>query len=1125
VKDMNVSTSEEELFTAALEIEASQRGRFLDHACGDNAQLRRRVEALLRRHEQSRGLLDKPPPGIAAANGEPMISEAPGTIIGPYKVLEQIGEGGFGVVFMAEQEGPLRRCVALKVIKPGMDSRQVIARFEAERQALAMMDHPNIAKVFDAGATETGRPYFVMELVQGVPIGEYCNQCQLTTRERLELFVTVCRAIEHAHQRGVIHRDLKPTNVLVAMQDGRPAPKIIDFGVAKAACQPMSEHTLHTGFAQMLGTPLYMSPEQAELSPLGVDARTDIYSLGVLLYELLTGTTPFDKQRLRTAPYDEVRRIIREEEPLPPSSRISTLAADLATTIAEQRRTEPRRLRQIVRGDLDLIVMKCLDKDRRRRYETAGALAADVHRYLQDEPVEARPPSVAYRVRKFARRHKMAVAAATAVVGLAASTLVIAWQRYESRLQRQRATQLAEDARQRLYVANMKLAFRSWTAGDAAAALQILERHRPRPGREDLRSFGWHYLWGQVALVHGNAPTLLGHTGEVYFVTYSPDGARLATASQDGTVRVWDAARFETQLTLRGHVGEVTGVSFSPDGRTLASAGEDHTVRLWDAHSGKELKVLRAHTDTVFNAVFSPDGTLLASGGADKVVRLWDPGSGNPIATLPGHSDDVEHLAFSPDGRLLATAGGEHANVDSPSVKLWNVANRTERATLHGHGVDVLCVAFSPDGRILASASSDRTIKLWDIAVARELRTLRGDGSDVHSVVFLHEGKTLASASRDGAVRLWDVASGRQLRGGQNHAGRVWSLAYRPQGRWLAAAGDDRMVRFWDLEASIVPPRHNLPIEANHLGAVAMSHDAKWLATIDKDGPYKMDGRLWDAANGSEILRFGQGSRYLSEALAFPPSSTTLAFYSDGNLRLLDITSGNEQLKVEMRDPPLRVAISPSGDLLATCAHFPGAPITIWRTDTAEVYDILETEGLPVTATFFSPDGRTLAALPAHAGDRRSEAWIWDVQTRRFRGRLADEGHGGNCLAFSPDGKIIATVGGLTARLWDAETLGLRTTMSGHHLAVTRCAFSPDGRTLATGSDDQTVRLWHVATGQELFTLEGHTGPIRYVAFYPDGRRLLSAAVAADGHGEFFVWSAGKDHVATESSPAPIVAN
>ena len=334
-----------QIFLQAVENHEPERWpEFLQDACGTDTVLRERVEALLTAYRQPNRILDSS--SHQATLELRSITEQPGTVIGPYKLLEQIGEGGMGVVFMAEQSEPVRRRVALKIIKPGMDTRQVIARFEAERQALAMMDHPNIAKVLDAGTTDTGRPYFVMELVRGVPITEYCDQCNLTTRERLELFVTVCQAVQHAHQKGIIHRDLKPTNVLVAMQDGRPAPKIIDFGVAKAIGQQLTEHTLTTAFAQMVGTPLYMSPEQAELSPLGVDTRSDIYSLGVLLYELLTGTTPFDKDRLHAAAYDEMRRIIREEEPPRPSARISTLAAELASTVAEHRRTDARRLQQ-----------------------------------------------------------------------------------------------------------------------------------------------------------------------------------------------------------------------------------------------------------------------------------------------------------------------------------------------------------------------------------------------------------------------------------------------------------------------------------------------------------------------------------------------------------------------------------------------------------------------------------------------------------------------------------------------------------------------------------------------------------------------------------------------------------
>ena len=340
---------------------------FLAQACAGNGELRRDIERLLRAHERAGNFLQGNP---RSATIDHPVGEGPGTVFGPYKLLEQIGEGGFGVVFMAEQQQPVRRKVALKVLKPGMDTRQVIARFEAERQALALMDHPNIARVFDGGETPTGRPYFVMELVRGIPITDFCDQNHLTIRERLELFVNVCQAVQHAHQKGIIHRDIKPSNVLVTLHDGTPVVKVIDFGIAKATGQQLTDKTLFTNFAQLIGTPLYMSPEQAALSGLDVDTRSDIYSLGVLLYELLTGTTPFDKDRLETAGYDEIRRIIREEEPPKPSTRMSTLG-QAATTHRHNRKSDPKRLSQLFRGELDWIVMKALEKDRNRRYETA----------------------------------------------------------------------------------------------------------------------------------------------------------------------------------------------------------------------------------------------------------------------------------------------------------------------------------------------------------------------------------------------------------------------------------------------------------------------------------------------------------------------------------------------------------------------------------------------------------------------------------------------------------------------------------------------------------------------------------------------------------------------------------
>ena len=888
------------------------------------------------------------------------ISEKPGTVVGLYRLLEQIGEGGFGVVFLAEQERPVRRRMALKIIKPGMDTRQVIARFEAERQVLAMMDHPGIAKVFDAGTTEEGvrrvessigcqvsgvseqerasfltpdtrhltpsigRPYFVMELVQGVPITEYCDECNLTTSERLDLFITVCRAVNHAHEKGVIHRDLKPNNVLVAIQDGRPMAKIIDFGVAKALNERLIDHTLMTGFAQMLGTPLYMSPEQAELSPLGVDTRSDIYSLGVMLYELLVGTAPFDRERLKLASHDELRRIIREEEPPRPSERISTLAADLATTTAEQRRTDPRRLKQHLRGDLDWIVMKCLDKDRNRRYATAGALGNDILRFLHDEPIEARPPSVAYRFRKFARRHKTGLAVGIALVALAASMAMLAWQRHVATTQRLRAEQMAHDIDQRQYATDMRRAHKSWLTADIRQTVDLLERHVPRAGRLDSRGFEWHYLW---QLCHGERWTLRGHTGEVYFVTFSPDGKRLATASQDGTVRLWDSQRGLELQAFRGHVGEVTGVSFSPNAEMLASAGDDQTVRLWDISAGDELAVLRGHTDTVFNAVFSPDGKLLASGGSDGLVKLWNPASGEELATLQAHSDDVEHLAFSPDGRLLATAGGEFLFHSKATAKLWDVGTRRLKATLLGHLVDLQFVAFSPDGGTLATASLDETVKLWDVSTGTEVAILHAQDGYVHGLAYSPDGKTLASASRNGIVRLWDMSTRRSRGVIRGHQGRIWSVACSPEGRTIATAGADQTVKLW--EASTFRDRSRLPVRTDKEANGRLSPDGKWLATWDRDaGLLHRDWQLWNVETGA-LIYSSSPSDESAIWTTFSPDSRLIAVGNHAHVVISELPAMTVCFKYEVPENALGGKFSHGGRWLATSHDVFGGTIQI----------------------------------------------------------------------------------------------------------------------------------------------------------------------------------------------------
>ncbi|HEV3025846.1 MAG TPA: serine/threonine-protein kinase [Pirellulales bacterium] len=429
--------NEASIFAAALERSTDQeRTAFLAEACAGDDELRRRVEAMLDAHAQRDRTAE--PPAQASTDAYPALAELRGTQIGPYKLLQQIGEGGFGVVYMAEQSEPVRRFVAVKIIKPGMDTREVIARFESERQALALMDHPHIAKVLDAGTVGQafqpdagrtgqagkpdlpGRPYFVMELVKGVPITEFCDKNHQPANERLKLFIDVCHAIQHAHHKGVIHRDIKPSNVMVTLEDGLPMVKVIDFGVAKAIAQKLTEKTLFTAYGQMVGTPAYMSPEQAERSGLDIDTRSDIYSLGVLLYELLTGTTPLESKRLRAAGYTEMQRMIREEEPQRPSQRLSSLGERAAAT-AGHRRTDPKQLARLLAADLDWVVMKALEKDRNRRYGTPGGFAEDIERYLKHEAIVARPPSASYKLRKFAQRNRAAVVTA----GLVLSALLL----------------------------------------------------------------------------------------------------------------------------------------------------------------------------------------------------------------------------------------------------------------------------------------------------------------------------------------------------------------------------------------------------------------------------------------------------------------------------------------------------------------------------------------------------------------------------------------------------------------------------------------------------------------------------------------------------------------------------
>ena len=637
------------------------------------------------------------PARTGVANTSP--TEEPGGRIGQYKLLEKIGEGGFGVVYVAEQKEPVKRRVALKVIKLGMDTRQVVARFEVERQALALMDHANIAKIFDGGATASGRPYFVMELVRGVPITQYCDANHLPPFKRLGLFIQVCRAIQHAHQKGVIHRDIKPSNILVTLHDGVPVPKVIDFGIAKATQVDLTDKTVYTQFQHFIGTPAYMSPEQAEMSGLDIDTRSDVYSLGVLLYELLVGSTPLKPRDLLARGLDEMRRTIRVTEPIRPSTRLRGMAVEELTTAAQRRGADAPKLISLLRGDLDCIVMMCLEKDRTRRYDTANGLAMDIQRHLNNEPVVACAPSVGYRLQKSLRRNKLVFTAA-AVVGLVlvAGVVVSSWQairatqagrrevaarlladsekeRAEKEAHKAKASELV--ARQNSYASDMLLAERAREEGDLDLTLKLLNRHRPAPGQTDLRGWEWRRLWSMCQSDEAN--TLVTNSVGLGDLVISPDGSLLSRAE-------WGPART--------------------------------AVKIWEFPSGRLVAVPETN-DAAGSVAFSPDAKLLAFGTRSHGLKLWDIETRQEKACFPGKYASVRGsmLVFSPDGGTLAAACGF-------DILLWNLEHKTLSMALKGHIGLINSLVFLPDGKTLISGGLDKSIRLWSLESGQEIARL-----------------------------------------------------------------------------------------------------------------------------------------------------------------------------------------------------------------------------------------------------------------------------------------------------------------------------------------------------------------------------------------------------------------
>jgi serine/threonine protein kinase/WD40 repeat protein len=1122
--------SEREIFAAALrKSDPSERAAYLAEACGDDLALRRRVDMLVREHEQLGSFLESPAAGLPSPLGgqrqgvrgiatcdEPS-AERPGTTIGPYKLLQQIGEGGMGTVFMAEQTQPVQRKVALKVIKAGMDSRQVIARFEAERQALAIMDHVNIARVFDGGTTESGRPYFVMELVHGVPITKYCDDNRLTPRERLELFVPVCQAIQHAHQKGIIHRDLKPSNVMITLYDGKPVPKVIDFGVAKATEQKLTERTLFTQYGTMVGTFEYMSPEQAEMSALGVDTRSDIYSLGVLLYELLTGSTPLNPKRVREAAYAEVLRMIKEEEPPRPSTRLSDSGPALAT-ISAQRHTVPAKLATLVRGELDWIVMKTLEKDRNRRYESAGGLAADVQRYLNDEPVQAYPPSVGYRLRKVARRHKGPVLAASLVVlalvgGIIGTTLGMlratdaeanalqeaseketALQEKDAAFKAAQAS--ARDAQEQLLQAlqNQARAERvSGRLGQRFAALKAIRKAAQIRVTPELRTEAiaaltlpdlevaqeWDgYPEGTISLAFDadfQQFARLSHTGRVTICRRRDNGeeviAQLPAAGKPPYSQVWMSP--DGRFVAYGH-------SFVQDGKTAG-------VCVWKL-DGPEPALLLDVPEGVHGTAlaFRPNSRQLAIGHLEKSVSVYDLATGERVQRLASTVTAV-HLAFHPKGSRLALA------CRNAGVRLFDVDAGAELpAPRHPPGVTwTYSVAWHPDGRRLAAGCNDRKIHLWDTETGTEVMPpWVGNATDGSLVAFNRDGDRLGSTDWNGLAQVWDVATGRLLL-----AAPAFLWHFSPTDQLHGYSFEGTKVKLWRLasgrELRVLRRRNADSLE--RIRSPVVHADGRFLAaTADGDQTWLS---FFDLRAGEELA---------SAKLA--PEDSPICFHesvgwiTSGPSGLLQWPAGFDLARPDVLRVGPAATVSPGlGSYMARGAGASADGGVLAVPDgrfTTLIHRERPTERLKlgpqhdVRHAAVSPDGRWVATCSFFSDGRSKSTRIWNADSGEKVHELPLEGT--TVARFSPDGRWLATCTWSGTQLWEVGTWQPGRRFDGLTL-FNPDIFSPKGRLVALGGVFGVVRLVDTDTGKEVARLTGPE-PTHYtpLCFTPDGTGLIA---------------------------------
>ncbi len=1013
---------------------------------------------------------------------------------GLYHTIGVLGEGGMGIVYLAEQNQPIRRRVALKVLKHG-DAASSVARFKSEIQALALMDHPNIAKIYDAGTTASGRPFLAMEYVPGIPITDYCDRELLGCRDRLTLFEQVCQAVHHAHQKGIIHRDLKPSNILVMLQDGKPIPKIIDFGVAKALDLGLLEKSMFTETGMLIGTPEYMSPEQADPRELDVDSSTDVYSLGVLLYELLVGALPFDPRALRKAGYAEIQRMIREDEPPKPSTRLSSMGNN-AQEVARRRRSDLRSLIRLLRGDLESITMKALEKDRTRRYASASEFASDIARHMADEPVVARPPNMGYRLRKFVRRHRILVAAGSTValallIGAAVSLLLYL-----------RASREQERAERESYSANLSAAEIQLRFGEVGEAKGRLASTSPM-----LRGWEWHHLMARTDESSASiySPELKGPENKRRFqeMRFSEDGSQLF---HYGTtlLRSWDLTTKQLVTDLSG-LGRVLTVG--PYGKTVLVGppldvfadppAEGFVLRLYDVRTRTVLAVLRGFPSNPGECAISEDGALVAAARDHKdpykveaaPIMVWDTRTGGVVARLEGHPHYVRGVRFSPDRKLLASA-----SLDK-TVKLWNLTSPGKALTLQ-HETPVHAISFSRDGRLLASGCSDGFVRIWNPATGRLLRSWKATPANVfEAMAFSPDGSLLATSSTP-MLRVWEVETGQlqreftglpgfanaiafhptapRLYTGSNTIIKEWELnrraavlqetratvmavAVSPNGKYIVSGSSDGTARLFDAASRNLI--RSWPAHADEVRSMAFSPDSLLVASGSKDKAVK----LWNVSDGRLVRTLiGHTERVLS--IAFSPDGRHLVSSSaDRTIRVWDLTSNRPAAEIATpdisettlsRDGHTILALRQIDKALLLWDAKSGAKLGTISSDTTEVSPLQ-----PRSALAASQDG-TFAIGPADSG---SAIAVWNVPRRQVE-RIVPVFRDATilALAISPDGNRVAVGGAASGdiAIWDPRRGRFLVSLSGHKQGVRSLAWTPDGMTLVSASTDGTVRVW-----------------------------------------------------------------